>query len=98
MQNDLSVAAKKPLHFPNPIDVDNCAAMNTHEEKGIKRRFDVAERLAMQKYAAADMQAYVIALGGNPVDVVGTNDSDALTVSHAKARHGACRRAESRVP
>src|SRR6185312_4471482 len=85
LQHDLRPTLEHRMHLANPRQVDQGAAVDAQELRGIELRQHVAQGVAVQVADGADVDVQVVAVGADPVDVVDGEDADVFAVAHAEA-------------
>src|SRR5215468_4994655 len=74
------VTAEPRLDLADAMDVDDRRAMDAYEPRGIEPRLEVDERLSELVLASARVDAYVVAAGGDPVDLGRGDQPDAAAI------------------
>src|SRR5262245_18798846 len=79
-KNDPPVAMRPGLQFLNAIDIDQPGAVNARELARVELRGKAGESFAHQRRLFSEVDADVIALGLDPVNLVGLEHEDPVVV------------------
>ena len=88
VENHRLLARERRTQFPQAIKIHDRRAVDADKARGIQARLEPRHRLAQEVHAAGNVECHVIALGLDPIDLLGLEEKNLARRFEANAVAG----------